>query len=163
MRVYRVLMEPEAAGKVIGEKKAKPRQLQMATLGLVIGVIVVVAVIVIWKFYISPATQPEVISKEKITASLPEKLSATVPSSAEVAPKEKIPAPKSEKVSKPVPLPPPKEEVASKEKMAFPLPDVPSIAVLPFVNMSGDPKTGVSQRRGERVNDHCLSKFAICL
>jgi len=33
-----------------------------------------------------------------------------------------------------------KTEVASKEKMAFPLPDVPSIAVLPFVNMSGDPK-----------------------
>ncbi|MBI4766447.1 MAG: adenylate/guanylate cyclase domain-containing protein [Deltaproteobacteria bacterium] len=30
-------------------------------------------------------------------------------------------------------------EVASKEKMAFPLPDKPSIAVLPFVNMSGDP------------------------
>ena len=35
---------------------------------------------------------------------------------------------------------PSKTEVASKEKMAFPLPDVPSIAVLPFVNMSGDPK-----------------------
>jgi adenylate cyclase len=33
-----------------------------------------------------------------------------------------------------------KAELASKEKMAFPLPDVPSIAVLPFVNMSGDPK-----------------------
>jgi len=31
-------------------------------------------------------------------------------------------------------------EVASKEKMAFPLPDLPSIAVLPFENMSGDPK-----------------------
>ena len=31
-------------------------------------------------------------------------------------------------------------EVASKEKMAFPLPDMPSIAVLPFVNMSDDPK-----------------------
>ncbi len=31
-------------------------------------------------------------------------------------------------------------EVASKEKMAYPLPDVPSIAVLPFVNMSEDPK-----------------------
>ena len=30
-------------------------------------------------------------------------------------------------------------EVASREKMAFPLPDKPSIAVLPFVNMSGDP------------------------
>jgi adenylate cyclase len=34
----------------------------------------------------------------------------------------------------------PKEEIASKEKMAFPLPDKPSIAVLPFVNMSEDPK-----------------------
>jgi adenylate cyclase len=33
-----------------------------------------------------------------------------------------------------------KMEVASKEKMAFPLPDKPSIAVLPFINMSGDPK-----------------------
>jgi adenylate cyclase len=35
---------------------------------------------------------------------------------------------------------PPKMEVASKEKMAFPLPNVPSIAVLPFVNISEDPK-----------------------
>jgi adenylate cyclase len=34
---------------------------------------------------------------------------------------------------------PPPIEVASVEKMAFPLPDNPSIAVLPFVNMSGDP------------------------
>jgi len=34
----------------------------------------------------------------------------------------------------------PPMEVASVEKMAFPLPDKPSIAVLPFVNMSGDPE-----------------------
>jgi adenylate cyclase len=34
----------------------------------------------------------------------------------------------------------PKIEPASKEKMAYPLPDVPSIAVMPFVNMSEDPK-----------------------
>ena len=31
-------------------------------------------------------------------------------------------------------------KVASTEKMAFPLPDKPSIAVLPFVNISKDPK-----------------------
>lgn len=36
------------------------------------------------------------------------------------------------------PAPPP-VEVASVERMAFPLPDKPSIAVLPFTNLSGDP------------------------
>ena len=35
---------------------------------------------------------------------------------------------------------PPPMEPASVEKMAYPLPDKPSIAVLPFVNMSGDPE-----------------------
>jgi len=89
VRVYKVLMEPESAGKVIGEKKTKPKQWQMAAMGLVIGVIVVVVAIVIWKFYVPTAH---------------------------------------------------KTEVASQEKMAFPLPDKPSIAVLPFTNMSGDPK-----------------------
>ena len=89
VRVYRVLMEPEAAGKVIGEKKAKPRQWQRFAIGLVVVVIAIVAAVVIWKFYTPTA---------------------------------------------------PKMEVASKEKMAFPPPDMPSIAVLPFVNMSGDPE-----------------------
>jgi adenylate cyclase len=37
------------------------------------------------------------------------------------------------------PAPPPME-VASQETMAFPLPEKPSIAVLPFTNMSEDPK-----------------------
>lgn len=37
-------------------------------------------------------------------------------------------------------LRPPSVEKASVEKMAFPLPEKPSIAVLPFVNMSGDPE-----------------------
>ena len=31
-------------------------------------------------------------------------------------------------------------EIASEESMAFPLPEMPSIAVLPFVNLSGDPE-----------------------
>jgi adenylate cyclase len=34
----------------------------------------------------------------------------------------------------------PSTEIASVEKMAFPLPDKPSIAVLPFSNLSGDPE-----------------------
>ena len=34
----------------------------------------------------------------------------------------------------------PEVEPTSVEKMAFPLPEKPSIAVLPFVNMSGDPE-----------------------
>jgi adenylate cyclase len=58
----------------------------------------------------------------------------------DVAPKKMEEPPSAEKVSKPVAHPPPKEEVAPKEKMAFPLPEVPSIAVLPFINMSDDPK-----------------------
>ena len=90
VRAYRVLMEPEAAGKVIGEKKVKPRQWQKAGIGLVVAVIVVVVAVAIWRIYLRPT--------------------------------------------------PPHGEVASKEKMAFPLPDKPSIAVLPFTNMSGDPK-----------------------
>jgi adenylate cyclase len=87
VRVYRVLMDPEAAGKVIDEKKVKPRRWQRAALIVIAILIVMAAAAAIWKFYIRP------------TALL---------------------------------------EVASKEKMAFPLPDKPSIAVLPFVNMSGD-------------------------
>jgi adenylate cyclase len=86
VRVYKVLMEPDAAGKVIGQRKVRPKQWQKATIGFVVAVIVVVGAVVIWRLYLRP----------------------------------------------------PPAEVASKEKMAFPLPDKPSIAVLPFVNMNGD-------------------------
>jgi adenylate cyclase len=88
VRVYRVLMEPEATGKVIDVRKAAPRRWQKPALALVVILIVVIGATAIWKLYIRPS---------------------------------------------------PPLEVASKEKMAFPLPDKPSIAVLPFVNMSGDP------------------------
>jgi len=140
VRVYKVLMEPEAAGKVIGEKKAKPRQWQRVVLGLVVVVIVVIAAAVIWKLYTPPSPQPEVTFKEKVITPQPEKVPTVVHPSAEPTPKEKVTPPLPEKVTKPAPPPAPKMEVASKEKMAFPLPDLPSIAVLPFVNMSGDPK-----------------------
>jgi adenylate cyclase len=90
VRVYRVLMEPEAAGKVIAEKKAKPKQWQRVAISLGVVLIVVIAAVVVWRFYLRPAIPPV--------------------------------------------------EVASKNKMAFPLPDVPSIAVLALANMSDDPK-----------------------
>ena len=89
VRVYRVLMEPEAAGKVLGEKKTKPREWQKTAFIVVSILILIIAAVAIWKLYLRPT---------------------------------------------------PPLEVASKEKMAFPLPDKPSIAVLPFTNMSGDSK-----------------------
>jgi adenylate cyclase len=87
VRVYRVLTEPEAAGKVVEGKRPKPRQWRWAALAIA-AVLVLGAAVAIWNFYFRP----------------------------------------------------PPMEPASLEKMAFPLPDKPSIAVLPFVNMSGDPK-----------------------
>ena len=87
VRVYRVLMEPKDAGKVIGEKKSKPSHWRWAAIGGVLVLIIVAGIFAIWNFYFRPAFEP-----------------------------------------------------ASVEKMAFPLPDKPSIAVLPFVNMSDDPK-----------------------
>jgi adenylate cyclase len=141
VRVYRARIEPEAVSSKLGEeKKVKPRQWQRVTIGLVVVVIVVVAAFVIWKLYAPSAPKPEVVSKEKIVVSQPEKVPATAPPSAEPKPKEKVTPPSPQKITKPAPPPAPKIEVASKEKMAFPLPDKPSIAVLPFVNMSDDPK-----------------------
>jgi len=92
VRVYKVLMEPEAAGKVIGERKAKPRQWQRVTIGLVVAVIIVVAAVTIRRLYFRTA---------------------------------------------------PPLDIASKEKMALPLPDKPSIAVLPFAYTSGDPNMNI--------------------
>jgi len=123
-----------------------------------IGAIIVVvgaAAVAIWGLYIHDTPQPErtppeKTPKEEVASLQHEKPLGVVPPSIEapdrekmivdVAPKKMEELPSAEKVSKPVAPPPPKEEVASKEKMAFPLPEVPSIAVLPFINMSDDPK-----------------------
>jgi adenylate cyclase len=88
VRVYRVLTEPEAAGKVLGEKMAPLKQRWKLALAAVVFVIIGAIGVTLWNTYFRP----------------------------------------------------PSVEVASVEKMAYPLPDKPSIAVLPFVNMSDDPK-----------------------
>jgi len=85
VRVYRVLTEEEAVGKVIGEIKPKTKQLRGIAIGAVAVLIIVAGALAIWNFYFRPAFEP-----------------------------------------------------ASLERMAFSLPDKPSIAVLPFVNMSED-------------------------
>ncbi len=84
VRIYRVLMEPEDAGKVIGEKRVEPKRRQRATLAVVIALLLVIGGLLVWR-----GASPPV-------------------------------------------------EVASLEKMAFPLPEKPSLAVLPFDNLSGD-------------------------
>jgi len=86
IRAYKVLMEEEHAGKVIGEEKLQPKQWRWAGIGAVAILIMVAGIFAIWNFYLRPDVEP-----------------------------------------------------ASVEKMAFPLPEKPSIAVLPFDNMSGDP------------------------
>ena len=88
IRVYRVLMEPEMAGKVIGDKKAEATKWQRTAISLVVAVIVVVAALAIWQLYLRPAPPAKV----------------------------------------------------TMEKLNFPLPDKPSIAILPLVNMTGDPR-----------------------
>jgi adenylate cyclase len=87
VRIYRVLMEPEDTGKLIGED---PKPILKPAIW---ATVIVTAVILIFVGY-------QVF--QKITTT--------------------------------------EFEPASIEKMAFPLPDKPSIAVLPFDNMSDDPK-----------------------
>jgi adenylate cyclase len=86
VRVYRVLLEPEAAGQTIGERPRSPRRRQLgaivaAAVAVIVGVLVGLAW---WKPW-----GPDVVA-------------------------------------------------ASVDKMAFQLPDKPSIAVLPFTNLSSD-------------------------
>jgi len=82
VRVYRVLTEPEAAGKVIGEKRKAKRWIALAA---AIVLILVVGGVASWFYYLRQS---------------------------------------------------PKHEPASLGRMAFPFPDKPSIAVLPFDNLS---------------------------
>jgi adenylate cyclase len=86
---YRVLMKPDAAGKVIGEKRFLGRFSRKTAMTAIIVLLVVAGGLVGWNIYLQQSK---------------------------------------------------KVEPAAAEKMAFPLPDKPSIAVLPFDNIGGDPE-----------------------
>jgi adenylate cyclase len=89
VRVYRVLMDPEAVGKVIGEKKFLSNISRKTATAVIIVLVIIAGGLVGWNIYLQQSK---------------------------------------------------KLEPASSDKMAYPLPDKPSIAVLPFDNFSGDPE-----------------------
>ncbi len=89
VRVYRVLLAPEAAGKVIGEKRFLGTISRRAAIAAIIALIVVAGGLGGWALYLYQSRRIE---------------------------------------------------PASLDKMAYPLPDKPSIAVLPFNNLSGEPQ-----------------------
>jgi adenylate cyclase len=86
---YRVLMRPDAAGKVIGEKRFVGRFSRKTAITAIIVLLVVAGGLVGWNIYLQQSK---------------------------------------------------KVEPASVEKMAFALPDKPSIAVLPFENLGNNPE-----------------------
>jgi TolB-like protein/class 3 adenylate cyclase/Flp pilus assembly protein TadD len=88
VQAYRVLTEPEAAGKVTGETKQTTQSWKRVAVAVAVVVVALIGVAgaVTWLRPWEPTIEP-----------------------------------------------------ASVERMAFPLPDKPSIAVLPFLNMSDDP------------------------
>jgi adenylate cyclase len=87
VRVYRVLMEPESVGKVIGEKRFIGKISRRAAITTIIILAIVAGGLIGWNLYLQQSK---------------------------------------------------KVEPASLDKMLYPLPDNPSIAVLPFDNMSAD-------------------------
>ena len=89
VRVYRILTEPEAAGRVIGEKRFLGRIPRKAAMVAIVILIIVAGGLIGWNIYLHQSKRIE---------------------------------------------------PASLDKMAHRLPDKPSIAVLPFDNLSEDPK-----------------------
>ena len=77
VRVYRMLLEPDAAGKIIGEKKSRLRQWKGAAVAVATMLILLAGGITIWNFYLRPSTV-ELTSKEKAATALPEKPSIAV-------------------------------------------------------------------------------------
>jgi adenylate cyclase len=78
VRVYRLLTEPEDAGKVIGEKKSRLKRRHLVALA-VVALLLGTAAVAIWNFYMRSAHTPgKVASLEKTSAPLSDKPSIAV-------------------------------------------------------------------------------------
>jgi adenylate cyclase len=88
IRVYKILTNPECAGKVIGEKRFLGRMSRKVAIAVILASIVIIGGLISYYIYLHQSGRIE---------------------------------------------------PAAVEKMAFPLPGKPSIAVLPFKNLSDDP------------------------
>ncbi|MGD9122291.1 MAG: adenylate/guanylate cyclase domain-containing protein [Desulfobacterales bacterium] len=62
VRVYQMLLEPDAAGKVISEKKSTPVQRKWAVVAVSAIIILLAGAYSIWNFYFRPSTSSERLS-----------------------------------------------------------------------------------------------------
>ena len=143
VRVYRVRLKPGVELSVSrGERRAGLKRWQLVAMVVVVLLVAGLMTLAIWKYYTPSVPSREVASKEKIPTAPSEKpeTQPSPPTPKVVSPEEKkefLPRAKPSTTLTPTK---PAMEVASVKRMAYPLPDKPSIAVLPFVNMSGDPQ-----------------------
>ena len=72
VRMYKMLLEPDDAGKIIGEKKSRPGQRKWTIVAVTAMLIVFVAAFSIWNYYFRPP------AKENAATALPEKPSIAV-------------------------------------------------------------------------------------
>ena len=77
VRIYKMLLEPDAAGKIIGEKKSRLGQRKWAAVAVSAILILLAGAFTIWNFYLRPSAV-ELTSEEKAAAALPEKPSIAV-------------------------------------------------------------------------------------
>ncbi|RLA39194.1 MAG: hypothetical protein DRR06_19530, partial [Gammaproteobacteria bacterium] len=75
VRVYKVLMEPEDAGKLIGKK---PHHFQKRWLRLALAAVAILAGIIVWQFYHEKSPPIEAASVDNMAFPLPEKPSIAV-------------------------------------------------------------------------------------
>ncbi|MHC4459141.1 MAG: adenylate/guanylate cyclase domain-containing protein [Planctomycetota bacterium] len=65
VRVYRVLTDPEDAGKIIGEEKPKPWRL--AVISVVVVLVLFLGGLTIWNFFLKPSLPPRDAVSEKVS------------------------------------------------------------------------------------------------